>query len=152
MLAWKRNDEYRTPPETVTKLERDLNIKFNGFDPAPMPRPDGFDGLDVSWGEAGEWVFVNPPFTQVKEFTEKAFVELGKGVNSCLLMPARMENKLWQNLIIPYASQVRIIPAGYRFLNPDESDTRRKAPQTLAIVLVSKRMFCNRLTTWDWRK
>lgn len=153
MLKWKKNDKYCTPPDTVRKLELDLGIQFNGFDPCPIDRNDlgGFDGLECTWGDRGDWVFVNPPFSMTREFVHKAFREKARGLNVCMLIPARMENKTWQGLIIPQASQIRIIPAGYRFRDACGHDTLRKAPQTLAIVLISHTSYKPNLTTWDWR-
>ena len=47
---------WRTPPEIYERLEREFNFDF---DPCPYPLPDGFDGLQVPWGDSN---YVNPPF------------------------------------------------------------------------------------------
>jgi len=46
-----------TPPAMMAKLQAEFHFDF---DPCPNPRPDGFDGLAVSWGKSN---WVNPPFT-----------------------------------------------------------------------------------------
>tara|TARA_R100000773_G_scaffold29104_1_gene24993 strand:- start:10124 stop:10513 length:390 start_codon:yes stop_codon:yes gene_type:complete len=59
-----------TPPE----LYNELNSRFLfDFDPCPNPRPPGFDGLAVAWGERN---YVNPPFTGgVMKWVRKAIKE-----------------------------------------------------------------------------
>mgnify|MGYP003778926951 CR=1 FL=1 len=131
------NVAYGTPPELVAQLEEELGVEFSGFDPCPMPRPDGFDGLRVPWGVRGDWVFVNPPYNETKSFAAKAFAELDeRGVRSCLLIPARMENLTWQGLIIPRASRIYVLRYGTRFVRPDGTPCKRPCPMTLAAVVV----------------
>ena len=71
-----------------------LEIPFD-FDPCPFPRPEGFDGLEVEWGQFN---WVNPPFTgMVKEagkrkigpmaWARKALLEKDKGKTSVLIFP-----------------------------------------------------------------
>lgn len=48
-----------TPPT----LYADLNARFNfDFDPCPYPRPDGFDGLTIEWGNSN---YANIPFGSI---------------------------------------------------------------------------------------
>ena len=45
-----------TPPETMAALRAEFTFDF---DACPHPRPEGFDGLVLPWGES---TWVNPPF------------------------------------------------------------------------------------------
>ena len=137
-IAYDReNVTYGTPPDLVAHLEEELGVRFSGFDPCPMPRPAGFDGLIVPWGARGDWVFVNPPYNDTKSFVAKAFAELdGRGVRSCLLIPARTENLTWQGVIIPRASKIYALRYGTRFVRPDGTPCRRPCPMPLAAVVV----------------
>jgi len=45
-----------TPPELMSALQKEFGFDF---DPCPFPRPEGFDGLEIDWGQSN---YVNPPF------------------------------------------------------------------------------------------
>lgn len=47
-----------TPPELREAVEKELG-STEIFDPAPFPRPEGFDGLETDWKPL---TYVNPPF------------------------------------------------------------------------------------------
>jgi hypothetical protein len=65
------------------------------FDPAPDPKPEGFDGLaaDTRWGKKN---FLNPPFYNLDQWVEKAITELNDHDNETLLLgPFRPHLKWW---------------------------------------------------------
>lgn len=80
MIAEKRY--WLTPPDLMMALQAEFAFDF---DPCPHPRPDGFDGLAVSWGQRN---WVNPPFTGgVMAWCRKALVERDAGKFSVLILP-----------------------------------------------------------------
>ena len=40
-------DEWYTPPELYKELDNEFGFDF---DPCPANRPEGFDGLEIEWG------------------------------------------------------------------------------------------------------
>ena len=73
---------WKTPPDLMVSLHGEYNFDF---DPCPHPRPEGFDGLEVSWGRRN---WVNPPFTGgVMKWVRKAIVEREQGNMSVIILP-----------------------------------------------------------------
>lgn len=71
-----------TPPEMMAELRREFPFDF---DPCPHPRPEGFDGTLVSWGQVN---WVNPPFTGgVMAWVRKALYEQTWGRTSVIILP-----------------------------------------------------------------
>lgn len=71
-----------TPPDFMQQLNEEFNFDF---DPCPHPRPEGFDGLEVDWGQRN---WINPPFTGgVMKWARKAIAEQHKGKLCVLILP-----------------------------------------------------------------
>ena len=71
-----------TPPDMMAQLDAEFHFDF---DPCPHPRPDGFDGTLVSWGDMN---WVNPPFTGgVMAWVRKALYEQTWGRTSVIILP-----------------------------------------------------------------
>ena len=68
------------------------------LDPCPYPRPEGYDGLQVDWGEKA---FVNPPWGNIRPFVEKALIECEKGCCVHMLLLAKPTTKVFQDVIFP---------------------------------------------------
>lgn len=117
---WSKNDDVATPDD----LYKSLNDEFQfDFDPCPLngkPQSNNksdksdksdkkFDGLTVDWGKSN---YVNPPYSEIKEWLTKAIKEMKKGNKSVFLIPLRLSTKYWEELVYPYASEIRPI-AGY---------------------------------------
>lgn len=62
-----------TPPAVMDALREEFPFDF---DACPYPRPEGFDGLTVPWGE---WTHVNPPFNGPTAWVRKAIAESPTG-------------------------------------------------------------------------
>jgi hypothetical protein len=77
-----------TPPEFLAELNKEFDFT-PGFDPCPYPRPEGFDGVKVSWPHS---TYCNPPFRKqegigIAAFARKAIEENQLGKTVVLVLP-----------------------------------------------------------------
>ncbi len=120
------SDEWYTPKEIIHALgEFDL-------DPCAPIQPlwptarvmwnKEHDGLSHQWG--GSRVWCNPPYSQplLTEFCER-MVENGNGI---LLTFARVDNRLFQGLLLPNCDGILFLRHRIRFYRPD--GTRGDSP------------------------
>ena len=71
LFGSKKTDDWKTPPKVYDKLNEEFHFDFD-----PCPFQSTFDGLAMDWGKR---CFVNPPYSKVKEFLQKAWVEIEAG-------------------------------------------------------------------------
>jgi len=103
----KKNDNVQTP----SLLFQELHSEFN-FDCDPCPIDFTVDGLTSEWGQRN---FVNPPFSTVKDWLDKALIEFDKGKLSVFLIVARTSTSFWYTHIFPYATEIRFINQTIKF-------------------------------------
>lgn len=82
MKPLKETDFWRTPPDLYPP---------DCFDPCPV-NPT-FDGLTIYWHGK---VFCNPPYSQAKEWIEKALIERNRCQSIILLLPNWTDRKWFQ--------------------------------------------------------
>lgn len=79
-----------TPPDLMEKLQDEYAFDF---DPCPYPKPEGYNGLAVEWGQSS---YVNPPFGSVMvdgkkkgptAWARKAIIESQKGKRVVMVYP-----------------------------------------------------------------
>lgn len=99
----KKCDDNATPPEFYKVLNKEF--KFN-FDPCPLGGKKYMDGLSIPWKRSN---YVNPPFSEVKKWAQKAHEETKRGNKTVILAPLRSTSKYWKKFVIPYASEIRFL-------------------------------------------
>ena len=115
---------WKTPKEFYSKLNAEFH--FN-FDPCP-PNPK-FDGLAIEWGKRS---FVNPPYSEVKKWVEKAWTEAQKGKLVVMLTASRTDTKWFHEIVLPYAKEIRFIKGRLKF-----DDYENSAPFPSVIIVFS---------------
>lgn len=107
-LFSKATDDWATPKDFYQKLNEEFN--FND-DPCPI---GGTDGLERSWGAR---CFVNPPYSNIKAFLEKAIFEMtwGNCDLAVFLVPARVDVKWFHDLALPAKPEIRFIKGRLKF-------------------------------------
>jgi phage N-6-adenine-methyltransferase len=140
----KASDEWRTPRAVFEALDAefgfDLDVaataencwKENYIGPDRI-RPDRQDALECSWtwlnGSARPGVcWMNPPYSRVREFMEKAADEARKGCTVVCLVPARTDTRWWHRCVWDYESnrpregvEIRFIKGRLKFGNSENS-------------------------------
>lgn len=86
-----------TPPDLMADLEEEFEFDF---DPCPYPRPEGFDGLEVEWGQSN---YVNPPFNGPTAWVRKAIAEYRKGKKVVFMFPIDR----WVHMMLEAGAEVR---------------------------------------------
>jgi hypothetical protein len=94
-----------TPPAIYEKLNEEFRFDF---DPCPCPRPEGYNSLEIEWGQMN---YVNPPFRKhdgvdgkgPTAFVRKAIEEAKKGKGSVLMIPTQS----YVNLLLEAGAEVR---------------------------------------------
>lgn len=138
-------DDRATPPELFNPLHE--RFRFT-LDVAALPHntkceryftPDD-DGLEQSW--AGERVWCNPPYSDIKSWVTKAWAESVMANLIVMLLPAnRTEQRWWQELVEPYrlngALRVEFVSGRQRFIahNKDRIDANERPPFGVCLLV-----------------
>ena len=83
ILFSRESDDWSTPEYVYDYLN-----KYYKFDFDPCPLRSTFDGLIIDWGKSN---FVNPPYSNIKDFVDKAIAQNKKGKTVVMLIPARTD-------------------------------------------------------------
>jgi site-specific DNA-methyltransferase (adenine-specific) len=114
------HDHWSTPKDVYNELNKEFN-----FDDDPCPL-GGNDGLMKEWGWKS---FVNPPYSELKHWAEKAVREWKKGKTVVMLIPSRTDTKYWHEYIMQ-ATEIRFIKGRLKFGN-----SKNSAPFPSAIIV-----------------
>lgn len=131
----KDSDNWITPKSVYDELNKEFQFDF---DPCPYnPGEIINDGLKIEWGKMN---FVNPPYSPdlKKAFILKALEEKNKGNGSVLLIPAQTGTKLFHDIILPNAKEVRFRKGRIQFekLNEKGDVIKNKSGNPLDSMIV----------------
>ena len=97
----------RTPIDLYEKLDKEFNFDFD-----PCPKDPDFDGLNITWSNSN---FINPPYNKQKLWIKKAYEESLKNKICVMLLPARTDTKIFHEIILPFAFEIRFIKGRLKF-------------------------------------
>ena len=108
------SDNWATPRSLYDELDREFAFDF---DPCPLNDgdiPQDRDGLLIDWGQRN---FVNPPYSlKLKNaFVNRALDFKKQGRLSVLLLPVSTSTKLFHDVILPNADEIRFIRGRVKF-------------------------------------
>ena len=126
------SDHWATPKELYNKLNNEFNFDFD-----PCPLHSDFDGLLINWGKSN---FVNPPYSRkLKEaFIIKALEESKKGSLCVLLLPVSTSTKIFHEVIVPNANEIRFIKGRIKFegINTKGEKVNNKTPMHDSMIII----------------
>lgn len=105
-------DHWSTP----SSIYHELNKEFD-FNDDPCPLHSNEDGLNRPWGSV---TFVNPPYSQIKEWVKKAYNEHCCGQTVVMLIPSRTDTRWWHEYVMK-ATEIRFIKGRLKFGNAKNS-------------------------------
>lgn len=155
-------DDRETPPCVFVPLDAECRFTLDAAAAAHNAKcqryctPEGFflgaqklrdeDGLRFDWG--GERVWLNPPFSGLRPWVEKAWDDYAELV--CMLLPNnRSEQPFWQKWVEPYRDRpgsiltTRHLPKRRPFLHRGEgigNRTSKNPPFGLVVVTWDRRV------------
>jgi hypothetical protein len=116
--------------ETPDWLWKAMESVYGKFDLDPCPHNPKFDGLKIPWKRLN---YCNPPYIKIRPWLEKAIDEANKGKGTVFLIPFRPTTSYFQQLILPHATELRILGDNVAF-----KGFKNKMPIRLAVILFGK--------------
>jgi len=132
----ENQDSWATPKDFYDKLNEEFNFDFD-----PCPLHSTFDGLDpvCVWGKSN---FINPPYSQkLKDrFVKRALEESNLGKICVLLLPVSTSTKLFHEVILPHAKEIRFIKGRLKFegINTKDEFVSNKTGMHDSMIVVFK--------------
>jgi len=128
------SDHWKTPLYFYSELNKEFNFTFD-----PCPLHSDFDGLNISWKKRN---FINPPYSRkLKElFILKALYESKKNKLCVLLIPVSTSTKIFHEVILPNAFEIRFIKGRINFegVNSFGVSVKNKPPMHDSMIVIFK--------------
>lgn len=121
VLFSSQSDNWKTPIGFYQALSSEFQ-----FDYDPCPLKPTYDGLSTDWGDCN---FVNPPYSDIAKWVEKAYQEYQKGKTVVLLIPSRTDTSWWHSYCMK-ATEIRFIKGRMKF-----GDSKHNAPFPSCLVI-----------------
>ncbi|MFA5658533.1 MAG: DNA N-6-adenine-methyltransferase [Oscillospiraceae bacterium] len=105
----KKSDHWETPRDLYELLDQEFHFDFD-----PCPIHANFDAFNVNWGGV---IFINPPYSNIKNFLSKGLAEMQAGHAKTLvyLIPSRTDTCWFHELILANKAEIRFIKGRLKF-------------------------------------
>lgn len=133
ILFSSKSDEWSTPQDVFDELNEEFKFDLDPCATDSNHKCEQYytkeqDGLKQDWG--GHTVFVNPPYSKIKDWTEKAYREGCKDHTTVvLLIPSRTDTRYFHDFIYN-RSEIRFLKGRLRF-----GDSENSAPFPSMVVI-----------------
>jgi site-specific DNA-methyltransferase (adenine-specific) len=149
----KGSDEWGTPQKLFDLLDRDVHFTLDVCATAANAKCGRYytlaeDGLRQAW--APEVCFMNPPYSGVGEWVEKAIGEADKGATVVCLVAARTDTK-WFWKLQARASAILFLKGRVRFEGEGEGEPAGAPFPSAVVLLEPERLEALEVGWWDWK-
>ena len=125
----KKTDNWQTPKWLYDELNEEFDFDFD-----PCPLNSTFNGLDCDWGKRN---FINPPYSNVKGFLQKAHKELENGnAEVCVFLTFANTDTKWFHDYCYNKAEIRFIKGRLKFL--DETGQIKNSAMRPSIIMIFK--------------
>jgi site-specific DNA-methyltransferase (adenine-specific) len=140
------SDDWATPQALFDVLNKQFKFEADMAATKENAKCKEFysDSLDITWDMTG-WLWCNPPYSKIKEFSLKAHDESMNGAKIVMLIPARTDTKYWHDYMSS-ASEIRFLKGRLKF-----GDSKNSAPFPSAVVIFDGLDSMCAVDFWDWR-
>ena len=136
MFSSKKHD-WQTPPDLFNELNKEFDFvmdlaadKDNSV--CEFYIDEEMDSLSIPWHQQEGWLWLNPPYNNIKVWMEKCHKEAQLGAKVVALIPNRSDTKwYWDNIHGKY--EVRLIKGRVKFLSNGEKVHSAPFPSVLII-------------------
>jgi len=117
-LFSRATDEWYTPQDFYQKLDSEFSFTLDPCATAENAKTETFftiddDGLTKDWH--GHSVFINPPYSKIKDWVKKCAEEAKKpGTRCVMLIPSRTDTR-WFHEFIYNKAEVRFLKGRLKF-------------------------------------
>lgn len=134
LMFSSKSDIWATPQDFFNNLNAEFNFTL---DPCALPdnakcskfyTPEQ-NGLKQDW--SNETVFCNPPYSDIKNWVEKAYNEAKRGAKVVMLIPARTDTRYFHDFIYG-KHEIRFVRGRLKF-----GDQKNLAPFPSMVVVFS---------------
>lgn len=118
------SDEWATPQALFDELNAEFRFVFDAAATSSNAKCIYHcdDSLDMNWHIYMGAVWLNPPYSKIKEFAKKAYEESLKGATVVMLIPARTDTRYFHDWIY-HKAELRFIKGRLKF-----GDAKNSAP------------------------
>lgn len=114
----RSKQDYQTPPEFLTAVKNRLHIGDFDWDLAATDENKvcpchhgpgsvfGEDALRVAWRHDDGWMWLNPPYADIKPWVQKAASESQQGAHIAMLVPASVGANWWKAHVVNESYQL----------------------------------------------
>lgn len=122
-------DKWITPPSLWKALDDEFH--FDSFDPCPIDWQQGDpNGLEIEWAQT---TFVNPPFSKIPQWIEKADCEWRKGKTIVFVMNMKTNLDAFHDIVLKNPVEIRFVRGRINFLHRDGRKSVNPFPNLILI-------------------